>query len=185
MGRRSADADEDDDNTAKDRLSPSLPAESPQPGRLDVAVNPALNPAVAVVPSFAGVTSAGPQPVPDAAPASADSALHQRLVDTVQQLMVSAPATADGHASAQVRMVLQDSVLPGTTVTVQQVGARLQVSFDCTVQASRQRLDRAAPAFAQALARRLGRDVEVRVDDDSGHALLPVQARADTSQGSL
>jgi len=185
MARQPAAAGEDDDDTADDCLSPSLPAEPPQPGHPEPAVNPALNPAVAVAPLFAGVMPAGLQPVADAAPVPADSALRERLVDTVQQLMVSAPGTADGQASAQVRMVLQDSVLPGTTVTVQQVGARLQVSFDCTVQASRQRLDRAAPAFAQALARRLGRDVEVSVDDDSGHALLAVQARADASQGAL
>ncbi len=98
-------------------------------------------------------------------------------------MLVSVPQTPD--APVQVRMVLQDSLLPGTAVTVQQVGAQLHVSFECSAHMARQRLDRNAPGFAQALSRRLGRDVLVEVHDTTDDALPPVQARADASETAL
>lgn len=145
-------------------------ADAPDTQRLEQVVAQ-LVPA-ALVP----LSSPPPGPPPVAAPV--ETALRERLIDTVQQLMV-------GHtpdAGPQARMVLHDSVLPGTTVVVQQVAAQLQVSFECSAQASRQRLERAAPAFAQALARRLGRDVEVLLHDENGHALEPVHGRANTGE---
>lgn len=126
------------------------------------------------------VPLSAPPPAPPSVAAPAETALRERLIETVQQLMV-------GHvpgAGPQVRMVLHESVLAGTTVVVQQVAAQLQVSFECSAQASRQRLERTAPAFAQALARRLGRDVEVLVRDENGDALEPVHARADAREVS-
>ena len=124
---------------------------------------------------------AGPTPSLEPTPATAEAGLRERLIDTVQQLMVSEVR----GAGAQVRMVLQESVLPGTTIMVQHVGAQLKVSFECTAQVSRNRLERSAPAFAQSLARRMGREVLVEVHDDTGDALAPVQARADASETAL
>lgn len=137
-----------------------------------------------IPPNLPAVVAPPPIMLPVTAP-QVDAVLRERLLDTVQQLMVSMPSAHGAADTAQVRMVLHEAVLPGTAVTVQQTGAQLQVSFECTVAASRLRLDRAAPAFAQTLARRLGRDVVVRVDDDTGDALAPVHARADASEGSL
>ncbi len=126
-------------------------------------------------------------PLPVAAPAQTpqapvDVSLRDRLIDTVQQLLVRA-ATHD--TPAQVHLVLQDSLLPGTVIQLQQVGAQLQVSFECTAQASRQRLERSLPVLAQSLARRLGRDVQVEVHDDTGDALPPVHARAQAQESAL
>lgn len=153
---------------------PDVPARFGQPLEQTVPVQwqPLLAPAL-------------PPAAPEAVPTTTDTALRERLLDTVQQLMVSVPAGPGAQVAPQVRMVLHDSVLPGTTVSVQQVGAQLQVSFECTAHASRQRLDRCAPAFAQSLARRLGREVLVQLHDDTGGALPPVHARAGTSEASL
>ncbi|WP_374608864.1 type III secretion HpaP family protein [Diaphorobacter nitroreducens] len=113
--------------------------------------------------------------------AAVDADLRERLIGTVQRIMVSPP----GADVPQVRLVLQDSLLPGTAITIQQVGAQLQVSFECTAQASRQRLDRCAQSLAQSLARRMGRDVLVQVIDETGEALPPVEAHAGASESAL
>lgn len=96
-----------------------------------------------------------------------EALLRERLVEMVQQLLVGVPP----GGGAEVRMVLRDSVLPGVTLIVQQSAGQLQVSFECTAQASRLRLDRGGPAIAQALARRLGREVVVNVQGAQGSAL--------------
>lgn len=103
--------------------------------------------------------SLGAREVAAATSPPTDLQLRERLVETVQQLLVG---VAPGGA-AEVRLVLRDTVLPGVTLVVQQSAGQLQVSFECTVQTSRLRLDRGGPGLAQTLARRLGRDVVVNV----------------------
>lgn len=149
---------------------------------------PVAEPAVAVAP--AQLPAVAPLPVPQYVSADipadvhalADTALRERLIESVQQLLVSVPQTPG--EPVQVRMVLHDSVLPGTAVTVQQMGAQLQVSFECTAHSARQRLERNTPALAQSLSRRLGRDVLVEVQDATGDGLLPIHARADARETS-
>jgi hypothetical protein len=104
-----------------------------------------------------------------------DTRARERLVEAVERLMVG-----DVQGTQQVRMTLRDDVLPGVTVTVQQAAAQLQVVFECSVRASRQLIDRCAPAVARSLARRLGRDVVLQVEavDDEGSPGLEVQAHA-------
>ncbi|MGE3430652.1 MAG: type III secretion HpaP family protein [Ramlibacter sp.] len=120
------------------------------------------------------------RPAPPLQATPPDNGLRERLIETVSQLLVT-PAQG---ANPQVRMVLQESVLPGTTVVVQQTAAQLQVSFECSAQVSRQRLERAAPAFAQSLARRLGRDVVVQIQDGTGSSLPPVEAHAHAGEAT-
>ncbi len=106
-----------------------------------------------------------------------DLQLRERLFETVQQLLVG--VTPGG--AVEVRMVLRDNVLPGVTLIVQQAAGQLQVSFECTAQASQLRLERAGPAFAQTLARRLGRDVAMQVQGAQGGALR-FDARPDAEE---
>ncbi|MDP3137734.1 MAG: hypothetical protein Q8N17_15550, partial [Burkholderiaceae bacterium] len=50
----------------------------------------------------------------------------------------------------------------------QQTGAQVQVSFECSTQASRQLLDRIGASFSRSLAQRLGREVAVQVGSVDG-----------------
>lgn len=84
----------------------------------------------------------------------------------------------DQHGSRQVRMELSEDVLPGVTVAIQEAEGRLQVDFICRVEASRLKLNAAAPQHAPQLAERLGRDVLLRVqtDDEEDPCLFEVAA---------
>jgi len=129
------------------------------------------------VPSLPGLPQIA-QPQPGTA---LDDATRECLIETVERLMVG-NVHGVGH---QVRMDLKDDFMPGVSVVVQQTAAQLQVVFECSALASRQRLDRAAPEFARALARRLGRDVAVRVDGaGGGYPPLVVEARADSDEAT-
>jgi hypothetical protein len=110
------------------------------------------------------------------APATAapDPHLSQGIGSAVERLMVS-----DGRSgNQQVRMELKDDLLPGVTVIVQELEGRLQVDFICSVEASRLRLNEAAPSQAHELAQRLRRDVLLRVqtDDEDDPCLLEAAA---------
>ncbi|HSV47685.1 MAG TPA: hypothetical protein VLJ58_17990 [Ramlibacter sp.] len=107
-------------------------------------------------------------------PAAAPAAWSGQIGDAVQSLMVG-----DGSSgNKQVRMELKDDVLPGVTVTVQELEGRCQVDFICAVEESRLRLNAAAPSQAQLLADRLARPVLLRVqtDDDADPCLFEVAA---------
>lgn len=99
-----------------------------------------------------------------------------RLGDALSRLMVG-----DGRSGGrQVRMALKEDVLPGVTVVIEEVEGRLQVDFTCSVEDSRLKLVQALPEQAPILARRLGRDVLLRVqtDDDEDPRLTEVAASA-------
>lgn len=99
-----------------------------------------------------------------------------RLGDTLSRLMVG-----DGRSGGrQVRMALKDDVLPGVSVVIEEVDGRLQVDFICSVEDSRLKLVQALPEQAPVLARRLGRDVLLRVqtDDEEDLRLTEVAASA-------
>lgn len=108
------------------------------------------------------------------APIPMDTALSQQLVDGMERLMVGE------NGGRHVRMELKDELLPGVTVEIQETEGRLQVDFFCGVEASRHRLNAAAPEHAPRLASRLGRDVLLRVQtsDPGQPCLFEVAAHA-------
>ncbi len=102
--------------------------------------------------------------------------LDENLGSEVERLMVS-----DGSSgNRQVRMELKDDLLPGVSVAIQELEGRLQVDFVCSVEGSRQKLNRALPDLAATLARRLGREVLMRVqtDDEDDPCLLEALGNA-------
>jgi hypothetical protein len=102
------------------------------------------------------------------------AALTSSVGTTVERLMVG-----DGRSgNKQVRIELKDDVLPGVSLTVQELDGRIQVDFFCSVEDSRMRLNEAASAQANELAQRLARDVLVRVqtDDEDDPCLLEAAA---------
>ncbi len=112
-------------------------------------------------------------PQPPAAHHTQDSPqLASQVSDAVERLMVD----DSGHGSRQVRMELKDDVLPGVTVVLQEQDGRLQVDFICSVEASRLKLNTAAPEQAQTLAQRLQRDVLLRVQTDDEEDLRLFEA---------
>lgn len=94
----------------------------------------------------------------------------QAFADQISRVMVS----SDGGGSRQVRLDLDDSALPGVTVTVQEQEGRWQVSFVCRQEPPRLQLSAQAPWMADTLAERLKRDtlVQVRTDDDEDPCLV-------------
>ena len=105
--------------------------------------------------------AAGNAPV---APAPIDAQLYRRIGDVVERLMVG-----DGRSgNRQVRMDVKEDLLPGVTITVQELDGRLEVDFTCVRDEPRQRLAESAPDHAQMLATRLARDVLVRVQASDG-----------------
>lgn len=98
------------------------------------------------------------------------------LDEAVTRLMVG-EGSAGGR---QVRMDLSDSLLPGVTVVIEEAEGRLCVTFVCSVETSRLRLNAAIEDQAPAMAQRLGRDVLLRVqaDDDEDPCLFEVAASA-------
>jgi hypothetical protein len=105
--------------------------------------------------------TAADTPVPVLAP---DPQLFRRIGEVVERLMVG-----DGRSgNRQVRMDLKEDLLPGVTVTVQELDGRLEVDFTCIHDLPRQRLADAAPEQAQVLASRLDRDVLLRVQAREG-----------------
>lgn len=106
--------------------------------------------------------------------AEAQEELSSRLREVVAQLMVS-----DGrYGGRQVRMELQEEMLPGVTVVIEEREGRLQVDFLCREEPSRLRLVAAAPEQAPQMAQHLQRDVLLRVqkDDEQDPRLFEVSA---------
>ncbi|MFD0669020.1 hypothetical protein ACT80S_14965 [Ramlibacter sp. MAHUQ-53] len=100
------------------------------------------------------------------------SELASRVGEALSRLMVG-----EGRAGGkQVRMNLKDDLLPGVTVSIEEIEGRLQVDFLCRDETSRRRLVRAAPLQAPELARQLRRDVLLRVqaDDEEDPQLFEV-----------
>lgn len=132
----------------------------------------AENPAQAQTPSAPFSLFGAPKAETPAPPA--DTALSRRVGEAVEKLMVG-----DGSSgNKQVRIELKDDVLPGVSVTVQELDGRLQVDFTCSVESSRIKLNAAAPGQAQELAQRLRRDVLVRVQTDDEEDPCLVEAAA-------
>jgi len=97
------------------------------------------------------------------------------------QHMVSQFAVGEGRSGgAMVRMELDDSVLPGVSIEIEESAGRLQVTFTCSVERSRERLLRELPLRGPDLASALGRDVLLRVqtDDPEDPCLFEVLAGA-------
>lgn len=108
--------------------------------------------------------------------ATAQEELSSHLREVVAHLMVG-----DGRSGGrQVRMDLQDEVLPGVTVVIEEQQGRLQVDFLCRQEPSRLRLVAAAPEQAPQMAQYLRRDVLLRVqrDDDADPRPFEVAANA-------
>ncbi len=125
--------------------------------------------------SLFGAPQAAPV-VPVVHAAEAQEALSSRLREVVAQLMVS-----DGrYGGRQVRMDLQEEMLPGVTVVIEERDGRLQVDFLCREEPSRLRLVAAAPDQAPQMAQYLQRDVLLRVqkDDEQDPRLFEVAAQA-------
>lgn len=92
----------------------------------------------------------------------------------LQRLMVS-----DGSSgNRQVRMMLKEDVLPGVSVVIHEVAGRLQVDYVCSQEASRLRLNDAAPEQARVLAASLNREVLVTVQTDDEEDLCLLEALA-------
>ncbi len=85
-----------------------------------------------------------------------------RVGEALHRLMVG-----EGRSGGQqVRMDLKDDLLPGVTISIEEVQGRLQVDFYCRNDTSFERLVAAAPAEAPELAQRLRREVLLRVQSD-------------------
>jgi len=92
----------------------------------------------------------------------------------LQRLMVS-----DGSSgNRQVRMMLKEDILPGVSVVIHEVAGRLQVDYVCSQEASRLRLNDAAPEQAKVLAASLNREVLVTVQTDDEEDLCLLEALA-------
>lgn len=102
--------------------------------------------------------------------------LAESLGHAAERLMVD----SDGRGNRQVRIELKEDLLSGVSVAIQELEGRLQVDFFCSVEDSRQRLNRALSRLADTLAHRLGRDVLMRVqtDDDEDPCLQEALAFA-------
>lgn len=107
----------------------------------------------------AALTPPGSSPDTTQAPTEPERRAFERVEHAVQQFFIG-EVPGGGQ---QVQLVLNDEFFPGVTIYVQQAAGQVQVTFECTVRASRQELSRLAPAFARTLAQRLGRDTVVRV----------------------
>lgn len=85
-----------------------------------------------------------------------------------------------GGGGRQVRMELKEDLLPGVTVTLQELEGHLQIDFFCALESSRLRLNEAAFDETAGMARRLRRDVLMRVqtDDEDDPRLYEVLAKA-------
>ncbi len=161
LGGSGAQPRKDADPGARDRFEQAMQAGKPP------AEAPAALPSNAFA-LFGLRPAASPTPAPAPAPWSGE------VGQAVERLMVG-----DGSSgNKQVRMELKDDVLPGVTVTVQELEGRCQVDFICAVEESRLRLMAAAPAQAPLLAQRLDRPVLLRVqtDDDADPCLFEVAA---------
>jgi hypothetical protein len=81
--------------------------------------------------------------------------------------LVSRMAVGDGRSGgALVRMELDESALPGVSVEIEETEGRLQVTFTCGVERSRQRLLAELPERGPGLASQLRREVLLRVQTD-------------------
>ncbi|MFJ3463694.1 hypothetical protein [Achromobacter spanius] len=92
----------------------------------------------------------------------ASPALAQALSETATQLLV-----ADGsQGRRQVRVALNDDVLPGVSVSVYEDEGRVVADFVCANERSRERACAMAPELAAQLAQSLDRPTRVRVSTD-------------------
>ena len=117
---------------------------------------------------FRAPPASAPSLAPEAMTRHAE--LSKSLISEVGRLMVG----EGSGGGRQVRMELKDDVMPGVTLAIEERDGRLQVDLICSVESSRIRLNEALPSLASTLARRLGRDVLMRVqtDDEDDPRLL-------------
>jgi hypothetical protein len=109
-----------------------------------------------------------------------DPGLNELLHQQLERLMVE-----HGHNDdRQVRMDLKS--MPGVTVVIREAEGRLQVDFICVDDAARLRLNTQAREHAQTLARRLNREVMIRVqtDDEEWPCLEEVSAQPEGDTGT-
>lgn len=99
--------------------------------------------------------------LPPAGAAPVDPHLWHEALQAVSRLLVGA---RDGRR--QVRVTLDEEVLPGVSIVIDEAEGRLQVEFTCSVEASRLRLNEALPRMSPALAQRLARPVLMRTQTD-------------------
>lgn len=91
--------------------------------------------------------------------------LTQEVVSMVDRMLVTADS---GSYVKEVRMTLNDSVLPNTEIQFRQVGTSLTVTLFNEDGASLELLRKEAPELAEALRARTGDDVEVRIVTGTG-----------------
>lgn len=150
------------------------PAVLPEPARQPQAHREAVRDLPSPLTLFGAPHATPVAPVAEAARTQDELSSH--LHEVVAQLMVG-----DGRSGGrQVRMDLQDEVLPGVTVVIEERQGRLQVDFLCRQEPSRLRLVAAAPEQAPQMALYLRRDVLLRVqkDDEADPRLFEVAANA-------
>lgn len=154
------------DAQARDQFQQALEARSP------AAHEPSPQPSSPLAAPFGLLADVAVRQPPDEA--DPGLAWRRQLTETVARLYVG-----EGRAGGkQVRMDLDEDVLPGVSVAIEQVEGRLQVDFICRVEASRLKLVGAAPRQAPELAQRLDRPVLLRIqtDDEEDPCLLEVAA---------
>ncbi len=117
----------------------------------------------------------GAAPVPGTpAAAPAPSALSDALAQCANQLLV-----AEEGGRREVRIELQDEVLPGVSLSVFEDEGRLVAAFTCANESSRERLVASAPALAAEMAASLSRATLVQVQTDDPDDRCLIEARAD------
>ncbi len=104
-----------------------------------------------------------------AAPGATKSAGEPWVEPLCEELqgLVSQLAVGEGRSGgAMVRMELDEAVLPGVSIEIEESDGRLQVTFTCSSERSRQRLLRELPLRGDDFAAGLGRQVLLRVQTD-------------------
>ncbi len=111
-----------------------------------------------------------------AAPAAADlpADIDRQLATMARRLLV-----ADGSGRQRaVQIELDAAHFPGVVLQVCEEGGRLQATFTCSREDSRERLAASCQWLADSLAERLGRAASVCVQTDDPEDRSPVQASA-------
>ena len=125
---------------------------------------------------FALFASPAAPDVPAAAPAAADlpADIDRQLATMARRLLV-----ADGSGGPRaVQIELDAEHFPGVVLQVSEEGGRLQATFTCSREDSRERLAASCQWLADSLAERLARAASVCVQTDDPEDRSPVQASA-------
>lgn len=173
--------DQSDDRAAQERGAGEVDPRDLQRMQRSLAAAPA--PAVASPGSYA-LSAGGPAGLPSSAlgsfmsPQAVDRAhpdprLRGELLQAVSRLLVG-----ERSGRRQVRVELDDEVLPGVSIEIEEAQGRLQVVFTCALEPSRTRLNEALPAMAPQLAKRLARPVLMRTQTDDPQDPHPLEVAA-------